>query len=71
MARTVKTKTGKVYSEEGLIKRTKRRLYELWHGKKAYAKKKVKKTVRTKDVEGGLKRAGLTAKEIARLRGKK
>ena len=88
------------YDEESLIKKTRRRLKELFHGEKTYAKKEAVpsgrawqykavreieqeqrtgkvakrkkdiKTVRTKATEKGLKRAGVTEKEKARLRGK-
>jgi len=66
------TKLGKRYDEEGLFKKVRRRLYELYHGPKAYIRKKPIVTARTKAItKRGLKPAGLTKKEIARLRGKK
>lgn len=40
----IKTRTGKkVPSKKKLLAKTKRRLYELWHGEKAYLKKRKKK----------------------------
>lgn len=66
------TKVGKPYDAEGLLKKVRRRLYELYYGPKAYARKKPITTTRTKAViKKGLKPAGLTKKEIARLRGKR
>lgn len=70
----VKTRTGKkVPSEEGMLKKMKRRLKELWGGEKTYLpkKKKPKKTARTKQVESGLKKAGLSESDIAKFRTKK
>jgi len=69
------TKPGKL-SEKSLIKKTKRRLKELFYGERTYLPghkkpKTGKKTNRTKRVEGGLKAAGLSASDIAKLRGKK
>ena len=70
-------------NEEGLVKKTKRRINELLHGDKTYlpgGKKSVgqvkqpasmPKTNRTKQVESGLKQAGLTEDEMARFMPKK
>jgi len=38
----------RITKRENLIAKTKRRLYELYHGKKAYAKKKFKPTGKRK-----------------------
>lgn len=66
------TKMGRRYDEEGLLKKVRRKLHELYYGPKAYARKKPITTVRTRVLtEKGLKPAGLTKKELARLRGKK
>lgn len=61
--------------DEKMVKKVARKLYEIFYGPKAYIKKEFKptgkkkfKTVRTKAVEKGLKRGGLTEKEIARFR---
>lgn len=44
VSRKPKTRTGKkVPSKSKLLEKTKRRLYELWHGEKAYLKKGKKK----------------------------
>lgn len=67
------TRTGKkAESEEGLLKKTKRRLKELWGGEKTYLPKdkKSKKSTRTKQVEGGLKQAGLSAEDIKKFQKK-
>ena len=55
----------------GLMKRVGRKLREVYGGKNTYMPKKSVETARTKTVSGGLKQAGLTDKEIAKLRGKK
>lgn len=57
--------------KEPMMKRVQRKLYEVYHGGNAYMPKKPMETVRTKDVSSGLKQAGLSDKEIAKLRGKK
>jgi hypothetical protein len=57
----------------GRIAKLKRTVKELIGGSKTYLpkkKKKKKKTARTKVVESGLSKAGLSAKEIARFGGK-
>jgi len=65
------TKTGRPYDEERLLKKVKRKLYELYYGPKAYTRKKLPTTLRTRAIETkGLKPAGLTEKEITRLRGR-
>ena len=56
---------------EPLMKRVRRKLYEVYHGGNAYMPKKSMETTRTKTVSSGLKQAGLSDKEIAKLRGKK
>ena len=72
----VMANSGKEYDEEGLVKKTKRRLKELYYGERAYTKghkapKKPKKTTeRTKQVSSGLKAAGLSDEEIAKFRKK-
>lgn len=62
-------------NEEALIKKVARKLREIYYGPKTYLPKKpkptVKSTVRTKDITKSLRSAGLTQKEIDRLRGKK
>lgn len=63
----------------GGFTKVKRTLRELALGSRAYMPKKKRKTkekkpfksVRTSDVEKSLSRAGLSASDIARLRGKK
>lgn len=54
------------------VSKLKRSVKELIGGKHTYMPKKKKKykTIRTGVVEGGLKQAGLTQKEIRKLRGK-
>lgn len=67
------TRTGKkAPSKEGLVKKTKRRLKELWGGEKTYLPKKEKsnETTRTKVVESGLKQAGLSESDIAKFKKK-
>ena len=77
-----KTSTDKkVPSKEGMLKKTKQRLKELFYGDRTYLpghkkpaaqkKKKLIKTTRTKDVEGQLKKAGLSAADIAKFQKKK
>lgn len=70
-----KTSAGKNYDEEGLIKKTKRRMKELFYGDKTYMpghkKMTPEKETRTAQVEGDLKKAGLSEKEIGKLKGKK
>ena len=61
--------------EENLVSKTKRRLKELFYGEKTYLPKgskvkKTKKTARTKTVESGLKRAGLSESDIAKFKKK-
>ena len=59
-------------NEEGLLKKTKRRLKELFYGEKTYLPKdKSKKTRRTKQVESGLKQAGLSESDIVKFHAKK
>lgn len=64
-------------NEEALIKKVARKLREIYYGPKTYLPKKPKPkpaektTVRTKTITKGLRSAGLTQKEIDRLRGKK
>ncbi len=71
--------------EKKLESKTKRRMKELYYGDRTYlpghkkpavvkpvpAVKPTPNTRRTTQIEGGLKQAGLTEKEIARFRGKK
>ncbi len=64
-------------AEESLLKKTQRKLKEVFYGSKTYSKKKVvpsgkkpKDTVRTKGIKRQLKSA-LTQKEIARFQDKK
>lgn len=56
----------------GRIARLKRTAKELIGGSKTYLpkKKKKKKTVRTKQVESGLRRAGLSESDMAKFRRK-
>jgi len=52
-------------------KNLKRTVKELIGGRKTYMPKKpIKKKIRTRSTESGMKAAGLTAKEIARFGGK-
>ena len=63
-----KLKEGKL----GRLAKLKRTAKELIGGSKTYLPKKKKKkvkTTRTKVIESGLSKAGLSTKEIARLRG--
>lgn len=66
--------------EESLIQKVGRKLRELYYGPETYLpkrrikklKRRARQTARTKaTIKKGLKPAGLTEKEIARLRGKK
>ena len=54
-----------------LLARTKRRLSKVFKSSEKPKPKKKFKTVRTRTAEKGLKGAGLSQKEIDRLRGKK
>ena len=58
-------------SKDTWVSKLKRSVKELIGGKKTYLPKKEFKTTRTKAVKKGLKQAGLSQKEIDRLRGKK
>lgn len=67
-------KRDKKKKEEALIQKVKRKLQQIYYGKEYYSKivkpkSVVKSTVRTKAITRGLKVAGLTQKEINRLRG--
>lgn len=66
-----KSKKEKEYDEEGLVKRTKRRLRELYYGKKTYMpkKKKTKKNVLKKYAEetGKPKFTGAHGADLAEL----
>lgn len=64
----------KKVDEPGLLRRTARRLKKVFGGEsKQVQTKEMPKTNRTKQVESGLKKAGLTDKEMARFmpKGKK
>lgn len=56
---------------EPLMKRVRRKLYEVYHGGNAYMPKKNEVTVRTKVIRKGLEQAGLTKKEMMKLEGRK
>jgi len=69
-------KKSKKKKEEALVKKVGRALKMVFYGEKYHSKVMKRKlagkpTVRTKDVTVGLRSAGLTQKEIDRLRGKK
>ena len=56
-------KTRTAYDEEGLVKRTKRRLTELWGGGNTYLPKSGQ-TEATTDVERALQQQGITSKQM-------
>lgn len=58
-----------------IVKKVKRKLYEVYHGKTAYMPghkmMPVSKQTRTSQVEGGLKQAGIDQDVINRMKGRK